>query len=119
MTFNDLVIDNITTTETTATYGNGVYNMGNMYVNGTATITNVANNAIYHSNASYTPITTINVLNADTCSGTLSGNGYAIFAESAVTSTNLKVTSLIYKNCLLGGYNANVDAGCVTSITQQ
>lgn len=113
MTFNDLVIDNITTTETAATYGNGVYNMGNMYVNGTATITNVANNAIYHGNASSTPITTINVLNADTCSG------YAIFAEAAVTSANLNVTSLIYKSCLLGAYNANVAAGCVTSTTQQ
>ena len=113
MTFNDLVIDNITTTETTATYGNGVYNMGTMYVNGTATITNVANNAIYHGNASNTPVTIINVLNADTCSG------YAIFAEAAVTSENFKVTNLIYKNCLLGACNANVAAGCVTSVTQQ
>lgn len=119
MTFNDLVIDNITTTETTGNYGNGVYNMGTMTVNGTATITNVANNAIYHGNTSNTPITTINVLNVDTCSGTLSGNGYAIFAEAPVTSANLKVTSLIYRNCLLGAYNANVDTGCVAATTQQ
>lgn len=119
MTFNDLVIDNITTTETTGNYGNGVYNMGTMTVNGTATITNVANNAIYHGNASNTPVTTINVLNADTCSGTLSGNGYAIFAEAPVTSANLKVTNLFWKNCLLGAYNANVDAGCVTAAIQQ
>ena len=119
MTFNDLVIDNITTTETTGNYGNGVYNMGTMTVNGTATITNVANNAIYHGNASNTPTTVINVLNVDTCSGTLSGNGYAIFAEAPVTSENLKVTSLFFRNCLLGAYNTNVAAGCVTSTTQQ
>ena len=119
MTFNDLVIDNVTTTETTSDYGNGVYNMGTMTVNGTATITNVANNAIYHGNASNTPITTINILNADTCSGTLSGNGYAIFAEAAVTNTNLKVTSLYWKNCSLGAYNANVDASCVGTAIQQ